>query len=280
MLPRTGGELSAVYEVRCRAPVPAVIVKIYSERWRWKLAKEVFVYRLLESHGVASVPSILHADADTAQLVMTLLPGRPLSEVRFLGAADRHAIYRQLGGLLGAIHAIGQSAFGYLTDRILDPMPSNSAYMCRQFDKKLAEFLEFGGAGGLHDKVSHYVADRAEVFAQCGAPVLCHNDVYEGNMLVARGDEGWTLTGLIDVENAIAADPLMDLAKADYYALHGNSAEFGALVEGYGDLPDGWRARLGLYRLYHALELWDWYASIGNLAPLPGIGRDIETMVA
>ena len=25
-----------------------------------------------------------------------------------------------------------------------------------------------------------------------------------------------------------------------------------------------WAARLAIYRLYHALELWDWFASIGR----------------
>lgn len=37
-------------------------------------------------------------------------------------------------------------------------------------------------------------------------------------------------------------------------------------------------ARIGLYRLYHALELWDWFASIGDTAPLPGIAADIHAL--
>jgi hygromycin-B 7''-O-kinase len=34
------------------------------------------------------------------------------------------------------------------------------------------------------------------------------------------------------------------------------------------------------YRLYHALELWDWFASIGRTAPLPDIAEDIRRMTA
>jgi hygromycin-B 7''-O-kinase len=53
---RTGGQLSTVYEVRCAEPVGSVIVKVYAEQWRWKLAKEVHVYRLLAEAGVGPIP--------------------------------------------------------------------------------------------------------------------------------------------------------------------------------------------------------------------------------
>jgi hygromycin-B 7''-O-kinase len=38
VIPRTGGQLSTVYEVRYAGSPDAVIVKIYAEQWRWKLA--------------------------------------------------------------------------------------------------------------------------------------------------------------------------------------------------------------------------------------------------
>jgi hypothetical protein len=37
---------------------------------------------------------------------------------------------------------------------------------------------------------------------------------------------------------------------------------------------------LALYRLYHALELWLWFASIGNTRPLPAIAHDIRALAS
>jgi hypothetical protein len=37
-----------------------------------------------------------------------------------------------------------------------------------------------------------------------------------------------------------------------------------------------WPDRLSLYQLYHALELWDWFAAIGDTAPLLSIVEDIR----
>ncbi|WP_433658161.1 phosphotransferase family protein [Nocardia sp. CA-128927] len=282
---RTGGQLSSVHEVRCAEPAESVIVKVYADQWRWKQAKEVSVYRLLRTHEVGPIPEILRVEPDIEPLgcactVMTMLPGQPLSHISaYLDDAQIAHLYRQLGAKLAAIHRIEQSAYGYLTTRILDPEPDNTAYMTRQFAKKLAEFAELGGDSALHAAAHAYVATRTGLFRRCQAPVLCHNDFHEGNVLVERNGDGWTVTGFIDVENAVAADPLLDLAKTDYYSVHGDPVKRAALVAGYGELPDDWSERSKLYRLYHALELWDWFASIGETAPLSGIADDIRQLI-
>ncbi|WP_194838908.1 phosphotransferase family protein [Nocardia sp. XZ_19_369] len=279
---RTGGQLSAVYEVRCARPATAVILKIYDEQWRWKPAKEVHVYNVLNGHGVGPVPRILHAEPDPcpygfAYTVMTLIPGQPLSQViSQLDNADSFQIYQRIGASLSAIHRIRQSSYGYLVTGIVEPEPDNTAYMTRQFNKKLREFRELGGDPTLHDAISRHAAERGELFARCGAPVLCHNNFHEGNALVDRRHGGWAFTGFIDVENAIAADPLMDIAKTAYYSVRRDQNKLAGLLDGYGPLPDDWRERLKLYTLYHALELWDWFASIDNRSPLPGIADDIR----
>lgn len=283
---RTGGQLSMVYELRCAEPDDPVIVKVYADYWRWKQAKEVHVYQLLARHDVGPAPVILHAEPagnllEQAFTVMTLLPGQPLSAISpQLDDVQTHRIYTQLGAILSAVHGIGQDSYGYLTTRILEPQPTNTAYMTGQFAKKLREFTEHGGDPALHRVIQTHVTERAELFAHCPVPVLCHNDFHEGNVLVAAGPGGWTVNGFIDVENAIAADPLVDLAKTDYYAIGGNNAKLSGLIDGYGPLPGGWLDRLAIYKLYHALELWDWFASIGHTVPLPGITEDIRQLVA
>jgi hygromycin-B 7''-O-kinase len=60
---RTGGQLSRVYEVRFSDDTDPLIIKIYAEAWRWKQAKETYVYQLLDQHRVGPVPRILHTAA-------------------------------------------------------------------------------------------------------------------------------------------------------------------------------------------------------------------------
>jgi aminoglycoside phosphotransferase (APT) family kinase protein len=277
VLPRSGGQLSTVFEVRRHAAEP-VIVKIYEPEWAWKQAKEVHVYGLLQEHLGTSVPTVLHAEPGTtdqpAFTVLTKIDGVPLSEAE---PPDWMGVYVQLGELLQRIHRIPQPAYGYLTDEVLEPLPTNDAYMRRQFTKKLKEFDELGGDPQLSKAIGRYVEQHAQLFAANTSPALCHNDFHEGNVLV--DPETWQVQGFIDVENAIAADPLVDLAKTECYSIRGNAGKLAGLVDGYGELPTDWRPRMTLYRLYHSLELWDWFKSIGTVDPLDSIAGDMAKIV-
>lgn len=283
---RSGGELSTIFEIRFVGAAEPVVIKIYDDPWRWKQEKEIYVYQLLQQHGVGPVPAVLHhGDADSAlgrcYTVMTMLRGQPLSAVSAaLDRASLREIYRQIGGCMAAVHQIPQGAYGYLTTRVLDPEPTNTAYMTRQFHHKLREYAGHGGDAALATAIEATVARQADLLGACRHAVLCHNDFHEGNVLVAEDGRGWRVSGFIDVENAIAADPLMDLAKTDYYCVHDEQDKREALCDGYGTLPADWSERVRLYRLYHALELWDWFASIGNTAPLEAIADDIRRTTA
>jgi hygromycin-B 7''-O-kinase len=270
---RTGGQLNTVFEVRLDDG-DRLIVKRYADLWRWRQAKEAYVYRLLAEHGVGPAPRVVHVDTERAVTVLTLLPGRPLSEVELEPDLLR-AAYRRMGEMLASLHRITQPAYGYVTTEILEPEPDNRAYMERQFARKLAEFLALGGSVEVHDAVRDRVVAQASLFASCTGAVLCHNDFHESNVLI---DEAGEITGFVDVENVIAADPLVDLAKTVQYDLTGSAEKRAGLFEGYGPLPADAAARIELYRLYHALELSAWFASIGNTTPLAAITADIRAL--
>jgi Ser/Thr protein kinase RdoA (MazF antagonist) len=260
-----------VYEI----PGESQVVKVYGGESRWKQAKEVYVYSLLAD--VAGAPSVVNVDTERGLTLITRVPGKPLAHAPADAMRD---LYRQLGEVQAAIHRIAQPAFGYLTTEVLDPAPHNTAYMTRQFSVKLAEFAERGGSPEIHRLASERVAERSGLFGLCDGPMLCHNDLHEGNVLVSLTDDGWRVTGFVDVENAIAADPLMDLAKTIQYELTRSPAKVAGLLEGYGPLPANGLTRIKLYRLYQALELWDWFAEIGNTEPLDGIAADIRELAS
>lgn len=281
---RTGGEVSAVYEIRGAGVTRPLIVKVYPERA--KLAKEVFVYRLLARHGIGEIPRILRAapagvpELPSAFTVMTMLDGRPLSMVgELLDGSHTGHVYRTLGRLLAAMHHITAPRWGYVTTRIVGAKPSNTAYMLDQFGTKLDRFADLGGGSALAGAIERHVHRRADLFAACPAPVLCHNDFHDGNVLVTRVGQEWRVSGYVDVENTVVADPLLDLAKTDYYALRHDPTKRRAFLAGYGALPTDWPDRVALYHLHHALEFWNWSASTGKRELLPGIRADIDELI-
>lgn len=276
---RTGGEVSTVYEIRGAGGVRPLVVKVYAPQWRPKLLKEVYVYRLLARHGIRQIPRVLHASPfgtpvlPWAHTVLTVLPGRPLAEVcDDLTGPDLARVYRRMGELLAAVHRIVQPRWGYLTTRIVDARSSNTAYMTDKFARRLREFGKLGGDPALARAVTRQVARQADRFAGCATPVLCHNDFHEGNVLVS----GARVTGYVDVEGAIAADPLLDVARTDYHALRGDPARRAAFLDGYGPLPADWPERIDIYRLHHALELWNWAARTGKPADQARAAADLE----
>jgi len=82
------------------------------------------------------------------------------------------------------------------------------------------------------------------------------------------------------VENAVSADPLLDIAKTEYYAIQANEAKREGFLAGYGQLPMNWRERVHLYKLFHALELWDWFAAVGNKVAMDSLTNDIRRFAA
>jgi aminoglycoside phosphotransferase (APT) family kinase protein len=151
IVPRSGGQLSTVFEVLRTAADP-LIVKIYEPGWSWTQAKEVHVYGLLAGHLGACVPQVVHAETgNPAFTVLTKIDGIPLSEAE---PPEWKPIYEQLGQLLAKIHRIPQPAYGYLTDQVLDPLPTNDEYMRHQFAKKLKEFDELDGDPARRDDIT------------------------------------------------------------------------------------------------------------------------------
>jgi aminoglycoside phosphotransferase (APT) family kinase protein len=164
---------------------------------------------------------------------------------------------------------------------VVEGHATNLAYMRFQFDKKLREFDEHGGDRDLRRRIERYVSERGdELLTAPAQPAFCHNDCYYGNVLVLPEQDGWRVSGLVDFENVLAGDPLLDLAKTHCYAERRSEQTLAALADGHGTLPDHWRQALDLYVLYHWIELWDWFASIGMTDPLAGLSSDISQLVA
>jgi aminoglycoside phosphotransferase (APT) family kinase protein len=280
-----GGDNSAAYELVDVGRDAHLVAKVYGERMAWKMGKEVLVYGLLAAVPVPT-PTILFADdsresVDATYTLMTHLPGRAASTVTSgLGADDVGDIWRQIGTVARAFHTVTFDQFGYLGPHgLMEPVGGNRAHMTRILGSHLRTFRDQGGDPAVADSVERRLAEDGPLLDACAQPVLCHDDLHEDNVLVEPRAGRWMVSGVVDVENASAADPMLDLAKADYYARE-EPVRRAALLEGYGPLPPDGQARLALYRLHHALALWSWFARIGRPRPLAALAADIARLAA
>src|SRR4029453_1899189 len=186
------------------------------------MAKEVHVLALLRNVG-APVPRILFAD-DTRSVIdlhfvlMNKLEGSVLRRREAaMSDAELFSVHAEIGACLRSIHDITLDSFGYIgPNGVWTAHPTNRDYLSFQFGKKLENFRAKGGEAPLADRLAVTIADRRHLLDGATEPHLCHYDFHSGNVLVAS-DGAPRLSGIVDFENAIAGDPLMDIAKALYY---------------------------------------------------------------
>ncbi|MGJ5204789.1 phosphotransferase family protein [Bradyrhizobium sp. HKCCYLR20261] len=280
-----GGEISAVYALALRGDQPSLVLKIYPDSMSWKMRKEARLLDLVRDRLPVPAPLLRAADASRELIgldyvLMSRLDGEPLGPLEeALPASERRAAFEQVGRLSRAFHDIAMDAFGYIgADGIMAGRADNRSYLSSQFERKLAEFRNRGGATDLAARIASRVADASDLFAACGAPVLCHNDLHPGNVLARVNSGRVELTGVVDFEGALAGDPLKDVAKAIYYL---SPAQREAFLDGYG--PMSRRAAeptLAIYRLLFSLELWCWYRQFGADEKLPPVMEDLERLAS
>jgi len=249
--PLDGGEVHANYALET-ADGRRLVLKVYRGELSWKRDKEVFLLELVS--GCVPVPQIVYTTPGI--LVMTRAPGRP---ARFTDG-DPVTVSRQLGALLRELHAITFDSFGYIETRVTSPVPTNLEFMRRRIDRKVRS-----GPPDLRDSLERYFVQREAAFEGCETAALCHNDAHDANVLVENGH----ISGLLDWENAVAADPILDLAKSWAFSDGRSDDTLAALIQGYGPLRDDWREAFDLYVVDHLLELWGWFHQLGVTDPLP-----------
>ncbi len=214
---------------------------------------------------------------------MTKMDGRVLRPLEpSLPDDELFELYAQMGGTLRRFHDVRMEGFGYLVaEGVMDPHPTNEAYMLFQFGKKLKEFRDLGGDVQLSERMERYVALHATLLKDCAWPVFCHDDFHTANVIVSKGvDDTWRLSGVVDVENAVADDPLIDVAKTLLYSVGKSQAKRDGFLTGYGPIERrDWGKTISLYRLYHALEWWDWVALVGGDRP-SGLIEEMELITA
>src|SRR5262245_916399 len=106
-----------------------------------------------------------------------------------------------------------------------NPAPSNLDFMRRRVERKVRN-----GPPALRNALARHFDEREGAFAGCDTAVLRHNDGHDANVLVEDG----RITGLVDGQKAVAADPVLDLAKTWAFSDRHSEETLDALLDGYG----------------------------------------------
>jgi Ser/Thr protein kinase RdoA (MazF antagonist) len=257
-----GSCVNDVYRIDLAGAQNPLVLKIYGDEPAWIVAKEALVAGWVGERAGITIPRWLRVDEGRTCIpfrfaLTTWLPGVTVRSL--IGAPGIDAAYRQMGALLRRLHAIPMTAYGYIVaDGIWRPQPTNDEYMRSAFNQAFRQFREQGAEESLTRRLEEKAQSCFNLLQYSAGPVLCHDDLQQGNVLVEYGrNESLELTGLIDFGNARAGDALFDLAKALFCCAHEDPRCRESLLAGYGEInhPDPAEA-LWLYTLYHRVVMW------------------------
>ncbi|MFC1434174.1 phosphotransferase family protein [Streptacidiphilus sp. N1-3] len=263
-----GGGFAAVWRVELHGAAP-VVLKLSPppgaellgyERGLLAVEAEYFARIGRELPGLP-VPEVLHHGTDPSWceggwLLMTLLPGTPLSQ---LGAGPADAPVREeLGRTLARLHTLGGDEFGYPGEGRRRSSSWREAFL-GIIDDLLADAERLGAplpvpAAGIRA----VVAAASPVLDLVRRPALVHFDLWDGNVLAVPGGDSLRLSGLVDGERCLYGDPLVDLVSPVLFGAIEEQPDH-PLLRGYAaaDHDSGpWRwdeaslLRVRLYRLW------------------------------
>ena len=264
-----GGGFAAVWkvllgdgsEVVLKTSPPLGATLLGYERGLLAVEAEYFARIARELPGLP-VPELLHHGTnrrwcDGDWMLMSLLPGTPLSELRAgpLDAGVRH----DLGAALARLHTLEGPEFGYPGEGRRRAATWRAAFLGIVGDL-LADADRLGWELPVPaEEIRRVVEGAAEALDPVTRPVLVHFDLWDGNVLAAPDAGGdLRLTGLVDGERCLYADPLVDLVspvlfgaiedEPDHPLLHGYTAAAAAAEP--LSLDDAAVARIRLYRLW------------------------------
>jgi aminoglycoside phosphotransferase (APT) family kinase protein len=193
---------------------------------RHMMRQEPRLHALIRTHTTIPAAEVVGYDfsralIDRDYLVMTALPGTPLSDVAGLTASQFERALEQVGDALRQLHALtapeqlGVEAYGYLGGH--HPMEPQPAW-AKAFHVMWHKLLDDVAACGC------YSADEAglmrnllelhlELFDRPVKACLLHMDVWSQNILI---DRAGNVTGLVDFDRALWGDVEIEFAVLDY----------------------------------------------------------------
>jgi aminoglycoside phosphotransferase (APT) family kinase protein len=193
-----------------------------------------------------------HLDGDV--LVMSHLNGRGWAQIgKNMSPSDDARLRRDLGAIVGHLHGVSGSRFGYFQPAAAQGATWREAFT-RMVDDVLADARRFDVRLPIEPRVVREVVERrGSLLDSVTTPALVHFDLWQGNILLDDASGRWEIAGLIDGERAMWADPVAEFVAL---SLLGDVADDKELLAGYRSVRHDFEltadvlTRVTLYRMY------------------------------
>ena len=196
---------------------------------------------------------------DRDYMIVKYIDSIPLSSAKLL-QEERYRLDVECGRLLRKMHEIPCEAFGRATDVLF-----GKGYISF-YESVLAEVSDLVGKSsrdGFFTKAESVrilaaVIRHKAVLSTCQKPVLCHGDMWSGNVLVKQSEKHCELAAIIDVDRAYFGDVDFDLGNPWILS--------DAFLEGYGIAREELETRERKIKrtvaalIYFLIEAYVWHA--------------------
>ncbi|MEX1376276.1 MAG: aminoglycoside phosphotransferase family protein [Eubacteriales bacterium] len=224
------------------------------------MATETLFYKLTFEHTDIKVPRIL-AEDDSCEIIsspyyfMSKLEGMPLNKIKKITPEMRKNIYITLAEYLAKIHNIKGETFGYITMEkeckgkgCLNSLIVSVDALLRDAKRKNVK-LPF-----KNEEIYEVFENSKKAFDEIEYPVVCHYDLWDGNIFVQGENEGIEITGVIDFERGFYGCPAADFCQAVHYIDFGKDTYFLDTYNKYANkkavYDDKMKCRIAAYRFY------------------------------
>jgi len=240
------GDIEAILKV---SPLKSSKVLRYEKNI---MRTEVEVLNIVKNKINIPVPKIYFYDdigeiENLEYFIMQKINGENLKSVsKQLSDEENNAIVFELGKINSKINEISNSKFGYFSQ-----LTKQSSSWGEAFYNLVSDILEDGKDANVllpYDEIEDIFEKHLYVCDSVKTPKLVHRDLWPGNVLINNKN----ISGIIDFERALWADPLME-----YY--FSNILKNKYFCDGYGinlnDLDEESKIRRTLYNIYLYLVL-------------------------
>lgn len=276
---------------RLQTSVGAFYLKAYTKAWYGDdisatsgcVTHEAVAHTVLQQHGLAG-PAIRWAATDDQvlgrpALLLGELPGQSLTVLLTHFSAEADDLLRSVGAYLARMHAITFPFPGYLMTlegpgRV--PHPASWQHPIWTLDAWHRRALAILEAPDLPSELraslqKHLTDFLPELYAAYVGPRFTHGDCHASQFFLERGQDGWQVTGVLDLGVASAGACESDFIQL---ALELRRSADGLnwwtpLFDGYGHTPDLERIRLLL--LFAGQESWQAHGAVDWPAELESV---------
>ncbi len=232
------GIMNATYKVEMSSPANLVVYRSY-RREGWKAAKEQYLYTLIRDRTTVPVPEVLAKGKDYS--ILSHVAGRELD------VTDSKLVF-SAGAMLAKIHSLRMPSFGWIIGNAIEPSFSDwEAFVRFDTEHKLSKLPHSTEHEEIKERIMELLDESSDLLEIEVRPCLVHKDYHASHILVGEG----RITGIIDVEWAIAGHHELDLVKSCEWMFTSSDMEE-VFLDGYrsvGSISPEYSNRKKLYRI-------------------------------